>query len=181
MAAVPSAANAAIVYSGPLNQGLSSSIPYVFSGLTGNPSILVNKGKAESPSFVTTNGMQLVGTSLALNLPANTEIGVSLSFAATLFTDNGTSPSLGEWDANQTGYVGFRVPNGVDFNYGWIEMTTGNSRVFNATIRGWAYESNLNESIQAGAIPEPATSLLSLGGAMLMFLRRRRVPASEAV
>jgi MYXO-CTERM domain-containing protein len=80
----------------------------------------------------------------------------------------------GEFNLDETGYVGFGFGSGVDFNYGWIELTVyaeGSSKWINMT--GWAYNDVVNESITVGQIPAPgALGLLAIAG--LAGRRRRR-------
>ncbi len=58
---------------------------------------------------------------------------------------------------NQTGYAGFRMIDGEDIYYGWIQVRVqdyDNSNI-TGTLIDWAYEDNPGESIVAGAIPDP--------------------------
>jgi hypothetical protein len=79
----------------------------------------------------------------------------------------------GEFNLEETGYVGFGFGSGVDFNYGWIELTVfaeGSNKWINMT--GWAYNDEINQSITVGQIPAPgALGLLAIAG---LAGRRRR-------
>ena len=58
--------------------------------------------------------------------------------------------------------------------YGWIGVRITDEATATGEVVGWAYESS-GGAIHAGEIPEPATIISALGGAMLAacFLRRR--------
>ncbi|MGA0041030.1 MAG: hypothetical protein ACO3NZ_14385 [Pirellulales bacterium] len=91
-------------------------------------------------------------------------------------------------------YLLFSFDNSGTTNYGWIELTattTGASAGkcrYSATLGDWAYD-NSGVQIVAGAVPEPATATLAMGGALVAGaagLRRwrkqraaRLAPASE--
>lgn len=65
--------------------------------------------------------------------------------------------------------VGWR--RGEDFHYGWVEFDgVGGSQM---KIVAWAWESEPNVPILAGAVPEPSVLLL-LGAAGGLWMRRRR-------
>ncbi len=64
--------------------------------------------------------------------------------------------------------VGWR--RGDDFHYGWIEFLGVSGIQMN--VVAWAWESEPNTPILAGAIPEPSAVWLAGAGALL-FLRRR--------
>jgi hypothetical protein len=73
------------------------------------------------------------------------------------------------------GYAGvkFDIPGGT-LHYGYLDIgvSTGGSQI---TVYGGAYESQANERIQAGAVPEPTTlGLLALGAAGVATWRTRR-------
>jgi hypothetical protein len=81
----------------------------------------------------------------------------------------------GTFDASGTGFVGFGFGGGVDFNYGWMQFTLdvdANSNSKSITLVDFAYNDEINSSIEVGAIPAPgAIALLSLAG---LAGRRRR-------
>ena len=60
-----------------------------------------------------------------------------------------TSYSYGAWaGVDVQGFVGFRVENGDDFNYGWLDITFTGSELI---VGGYAYETDVNTAIIAGA------------------------------
>ncbi|MDG1979595.1 MAG: hypothetical protein P8I44_13620 [Phycisphaerales bacterium] len=81
----------------------------------------------------------------------------------------------GTFDASGTGYVGFGFGGGIDFNYGWMQFTLdvdANSTNHSITLVDFAYNDDVNGSIEVGAIPAPgAIALLSIAG---LAGRRRR-------
>ena len=80
----------------------------------------------------------------------------------------------GNFDANGTGFIGFGFGGGVDFNYGWMQvMLTSDNASQSLTLVDFAYNDDVNGSIEVGAIPAPgALGLLALGG--LVGRPRRR-------
>ena len=81
----------------------------------------------------------------------------------------------GTFDASGTGFVGFGFGGGIDFNYGWMQFTLDvdeNSMSHSITLVDFAYNDDVNGSIEVGAIPAPgAIALLSIAG---LAGRRRR-------
>ena len=59
---------------------------------------------------------------------------------------------------------------------GWIEFAFDGENVF---IHNWAFADASGKGIVAGAIPEPATLLLTLSGVALLVFQRRRVTQKE--
>ena len=80
----------------------------------------------------------------------------------------------GTFDGNGTGFIGFGFGGGVDFNYGWMQvMLTSDNASQSLTLVDFAYNDDVNGSIEVGAIPAPgALGLLALGG--LVGRPRRR-------
>jgi len=77
----------------------------------------------------------------------------------------------GTFDASGTGFVGFGFGGGIDFNYGWMQFTL-DVDADSITLVDYAYNDEINGSIEVGAIPAPgAIALLSLAG---LAGRRRR-------
>ncbi len=72
----------------------------------------------------------------------------------------------GNFDANGTGFIGFGFGGGVDFNYGWMQVTLASDNASQSlTLVDFAYNDAVNGSIEVGAIPAPgALGLLALGG-----------------
>jgi len=106
-------------------------------------------------------------------------------FMQTLATTGG---GYGNWLPlpSSTGYLGLRFGDGTDFNYGWAEISINGQG--NLTLNRFAYETELNTPIPAGAVPEPpAVALLALGAAGLgvfRAMRKKKVAentASEAI
>ncbi len=81
----------------------------------------------------------------------------------------------GTFDASGTGYVGFGFGGGIDFNYGWMQFTLERDEIamsHSITLVDFAYNDDVNGSIEVGAIPAPgAIALLSIAG---LAGRRRR-------
>lgn len=71
-------------------------------------------------------------------------------------------------------YIGVRFGEDGAWNYSWLQINIWGG--WEGFISGWAYETELNKSILAGAIPEPASSatLLALVALGTVVARRRR-------
>lgn len=90
----------------------------------------------------------------------------------------------GPGDSN-TGYAPLRIDaGGGNYHYGWAEITTEAGNIYSppylgtvdVTVTGFAFNTTVNQAIEAGAIPEPsALAYLLLGGSAFAFSRRRRL------
>lgn len=95
----------------------------------------------------------------------------------------------GEWgfsgpNESNTGFAALRIDaGGGNFYYGWAEITAevGNSfsppylGTADITVTGFAFNTIVNEGIEAGAVPEPSSvACLLLGGSAFALSRRRR-------
>ena len=80
---------------------------------------------------------------------------------------------LGLW-GNGVNHLGFRIEEDDGFHYGYITVDTPFLGIHGGFIQGFGYESTPNTSIRAGAIPEPSTVSLLIGGLIAVFGRRRR-------
>ena len=197
--ALSTAANADIVYSGPLFDGVSDvngggSLTVEIAGLNYEFGILV--GGPLDYSYVTTTSegaglfVPLTETDEARNFSAGDNIGTLTSVLnmyplggggeninLVMHDYAGTLDNPGEFSASGTGYVGFGFGSGVNFNYGWMEFTSWEEEFEGGllsyiALTGWAYNDEINSSIEVGQIPAPgALGLLALAG---LTGRRRR-------
>jgi len=69
-------------------------------------------------------------------------------------------------------YIGFRFGEEGAWNYGWLHINILGG--WEGWVSGWAYETELNTPIGAGAIPEPASAVLLAGGLALAAAGARR-------
>jgi hypothetical protein len=174
-----------------LNAGLSSggrlSIPNWLGPGTGGSITLSNNAIVGDYRFWGLAGGSglgfAIGTRFAspFNFGAGTTIGpstpVSYSSAEPAFkySNSGgpyTSPNFGAGS-----YMGFRFASGLDFHYGYLEVTWNASTATFQILSG-AYESTVNMAIAAGAPPTPvpapsALALLALGGGAFRRARAR--------
>jgi hypothetical protein len=104
-------------------------------------------------------------------LPAGNSVYLAFSYPASALTG-------GDWFGGESGFVGFRVPNGGDFNYGWIEVDLNADNVSGVVIR-YGIEQELNTIASAGVgVPETnSLACLALGAAGLLGWRQRRKTA----
>ena len=86
---------------------------------------------------------------------------------------NNSVVCLGLW-GNGVNHLGFRIEEDDGFHYGYITVDTPFLGIHGGFIQGFGYESSPNTSIRAGAIPEPSTVSLLIGGLIAVFGRRRR-------
>jgi hypothetical protein len=77
----------------------------------------------------------------------------------------------GSWYDVQSGYLGVSFYIDADLHYAWVRMSESDMTL---TVHDWAYETQPGVGIYAGAIPEPATSVLLVAGGLLLALRRKR-------
>jgi hypothetical protein len=90
----------------------------------------------------------------------------------------GEPPLSGGYFAGvESAYMGFDFQQGGQTYYGWISL--GSPYVFGTGGQGWiysyAYETEPDTPIAAGAVPEPSTlALLSLGGLAILALRQTK-------
>lgn len=135
---------------------------------------------ANADSSYTTKGA-IVGTSVeASALSLGTVIGSGSSFIDNI--SSGSNYAATDVNFNVTGqeYMGLRFwnENTSSINYGWVLLSTGHSSGsssgYPAAIVAYAYD-DAGASITTGAVPEPASALLSaVGACCLGFTRRRR-------
>ena len=89
--------------------------------------------------------------------------------SGTLLLDGGTFFNFGKW-AEQTGYLGIRFQADDGDHYAYLQI---NSRSFAHFHIDRAWESEPNQPILAGAIPEPSTSILVMMSALGLLIRKR--------
>ena len=192
-------ANADIIYSGFIfdvvsDSGEGESMTVDIAGYNYEFGILV--GGPLDYSYVTTTSdnaglfVPLTETDEARNFSAGDNIGTFTSVLnmyplgpggeninLVMHDYAGSLDNPGEFSASGTGYVGFGFGSGVNFNYGWMEFSSweeefeGGLQSYVA-LTGWAYNDELNGSIEVGQIPAPGVlGLLAIGG---LAGRRRR-------
>jgi hypothetical protein len=172
-----------------LNAGLSSggrlSIPNWLGPGTGGSITLSNNAIVGGYRFwglAGGSGLEFaIGTRFAspFNFGAGTTIGpstpVSYSSAEAAFEYSNSSGPYTSPNFGAGSYMGFRFASGLDFSYGYLEVTwTSSTNTFQ--ILSGAYESTVNTAILAGATPVPAPSalaLLALGGGAFRRARAR--------
>lgn len=194
-AATPDNAQAAVVYSGPLNLSVTVSTLGSYFNLAnftfGANYAAVNGGDTTAPainlwgtgstftylypSASTINRFVSTGT-------AQTDLSAGDMIASTSTYGTSRAPSAlgtaGGWTANTTGYLGIRFLSGTTTDYGWLQIFyPGTPTAANPIkILGSAYD-NSGASITAGQVPEPGTvAFLAAGalGAGTMAWRRRK-------
>jgi hypothetical protein len=69
-------------------------------------------------------------------------------------------------------YLGYELIGSSTTNYGWVQMSVAD-QVTSATVHDFAYDSISGNSILAGAIPEPTTLSLLIGGLLAITLRKK--------
>ena len=199
--AVCSVANAEIIYSGFISESASDTsdpVSVEIAGLNYEFGILV--GGPLDYSYITTTSenagifipvSQISSPADARNFSAGDTIGTLTEVLdmfplgngdenvnLTLHDYAGTLENPGQFSANGTGYVGFGFGSGVNYNYGWMEFTSWEEEFEGGllsyiALTGWAYNDEINSSIEVGQIPAPGVlGLLAIGG---LTCRRRRL------
>jgi hypothetical protein len=108
------------------------------------------------------------------------------TFAAFTYDTDAQSPTVaGNWPLGITGFGGFRVSSGqADYRYGWYRLTTPPAIVAGAplTLVDWAFESDLNTPILAGAgiVPAPLPALGAAAALAASRRLRRRIAAAKS-
>jgi hypothetical protein len=190
--AASSVAEAAIVYF-PVEPGVSISGYYRFEtfGLINLQDGSYTLGTRSQPAFrlrtdsygasFIVYGMQQVFDPTSFLAP-RLEFGAIIDGSRGFLSGAGSSNALADtgatsWnnaDPNNTYYLGVRIiASGSDFNYGWIGLNYDSVKN-EITVTGFAFESDLNTPIAAGAIPEPGTKALFFGLAVLAYAAARR-------
>jgi len=199
---------AAIVYSGPLstqltvpNPSANASVGLNVDGVGGDDFILSYNSSSrsfnvEAPS-TGTGAISFVfpnphAASYALGVPVN-NTGIYIITTTTPMLLRDYSTPAGNFSAGSTGYIGFKLASGANFNYGWIGVTLPSTDTSGQSllINGWAYENTVNTAIAAGDVGTPGPSsvpdapsaavtglaALSLGAAGLARRRANRQAA----
>lgn len=188
---IPSA-HAAIVWSGPVNITIPSTLDGLYlnvvTGVTGSsgaqvPGWDINPWSASALNFFTPTpnpgGGEMVGTGNAyFNLALGFIIGPNSSYAGigTTTIDSGTPLHFNSTD----NIMGFRFINeaaGGQIQYGWVQISlSGSAASQPRTILSYAYE-NSGAAI-GGFVPEPATisllGFMAAGGLGVRAWRRRK-------
>lgn len=155
----------------------------VFSTLVQPPDISTfaidfDHGTIIGPSVLGDSSVTLIGLRFA---PGGEELGPGLLSCA-LFSE---LVCLGQFDSDeqlsggdQTDFVGVALELGDGTHFGYVEVLSSG---FNGgTIVSFAFESEPNTPIIAGAVPEPSLRLLALLGGFVFLFRRRRSCGSSS-
>ena len=184
-------------YSGPINTSFTDSYDLDIDGdsnfditfsfvhtIFGNPSVYELQADYNSAS------LRIIGWSFpysggVLALDAGTVIGPDLDpslnwdpgFARTMATRDyyfliPTNVISGAWADVSNMYLGFELLGTSTTNYGWVQMSV-EGQVTSATVHDFAYEGFSGIPITAGAIPEPTTLSLLVGGLLAITIRRK--------
>lgn len=127
---------------------------------------------------ITGNYLQVVTSGYVSQLSGSTMIDATQSFADAKFPGSffGSNDGLSGWGFGDRAYVGVRLEEGATetFRYGWLDVSRDGSSTF--TVYGLALEQTIGVGIEAGAVPEPATTglMAALAGSAAVFAARRR-------
>ncbi len=120
------------------------------------------------------------------NLAAGSAVSSASSWAGatagtwTYFDNRGPDNDGHPWNTGAdgvNGFVGLRFQITGSTHYGWARFTYDDATTGNLTLHDFAYDDVAEQSINAGAIPEPGSALLALAGLGGAALRRRRKAA----
>lgn len=172
-------AQGAIVYTGPINAQLGNNDTYTIYNMYGDGqvdyTVWFDNSNANKP-FIDCRDSAGAGNAWVL---AKANTGVPLTqfgtnfdsaYAATYPTNklgylyqNYDANVVGDWpnSVNSEGYVGLALVNGSSTNFGWIHLmynAAGNTKT--VTLVDYAYESDVNKGIIAGAVVTPGAPLI---------------------
>ncbi|NLH73560.1 MAG: PEP-CTERM sorting domain-containing protein [Verrucomicrobia bacterium] len=146
---------------------------FVIDSTMGITTVLQANGNNRMLAFANWDGVALLNP-----LPASVPIGTQPPFTDQFWTGRAsisacsTIGCLGPW-------LGVRAYAGIEFridgaiHYGWIHLENWDW-VNVGNVLGWAYETRPGVPILAGAVPEPSTLALLIGGGVLMVWFRRK-------
>lgn len=91
-----------------------------------------------------------------------------------VFTACTTEGCIGDFTGLDA-FVGVRFEANDGLHYGWVRVSVPFIGVNGGWIHEWAYETRPGIPISAGAVPEPSTwALLIGGGVLIVWFRRKR-------
>jgi hypothetical protein len=136
--------------------------------------IYKSSGPAGGLRFAAPTGGGYLGASLnsPLNLAYDTAIGANQQ--GSFYGGGGLGTAFENPGTKIAGFEFLNPTSGIT-NYGWIELTTGETRGYPASIDSWGYDDS-GATVYAGIpslVPEPAP-VAALGLGVLVLLRRRR-------
>jgi hypothetical protein len=95
-----------------------------------------------------------------------------------------TDAATGPWNGSGDGFLGVRLANGADFNYGWVHLSY-DEVASTLTVHEFAYNEVVGAAIVTAAIPEAnslAACSLALGGVLgaqgVLGYRRKKALAT---
>jgi hypothetical protein len=148
----------------------------------------VGPGGGQYPAYLAEFGAT-VGKGIGFRHSVNVNLGLLYTSTTDGVINTSSSDKGNPAVSGSSKYLLFSFDNSGTTNYGWIELTatttgfTGGKSAYSATLGDWAYD-NSGAEITAGAVPEPASAALAMGGALLVGaagLRRWRKQGAAQV
>jgi hypothetical protein len=160
------------------------SIGFASSGTNGSPSDRYFWGPNNNLSFINSSSP----ATATCNEPARLGNGIVVGSAVpgsqsgnwrrAVSSQTSSNDIQASWSPGDQGYMGIRFVNGLDHNYGWVDMTMNPDGT--VTVNRWALEDTVGASVTTpGAVPEPGSgAMLALLAMGAVGLRRRRQTAA---
>ena len=131
----------------------------------GGPAASLENGTLIGPNLITSS-LEWISSDLQDGFVDGSEITAFISIVQVFFSGSNT-------DFNSRSSIGFEFETDDGTNYGYFDVSAADRSFASITLYGWAYETDPETAIFAGAVPEPSAFLLFMLGGCFIFRRYR--------